>query len=267
MTSMIRTSLRLLALLSTIAAPAWANGVVHIPEPSSGMASPYNGWSDPWAGGGWFHASSAAILDQGITFGDDLSIVPTIDGLSFVMRPSSTSSSAKIFEFVGNEIQLSNGVNTWVALGAGVDGELLVSNEVVTGFLTLRDPFGNLGAPYGNGTYPYLSLGVGEISFGDGITASDTNLTRVAPGLLQINGQTIVTQNALANYVTLDGTQTLTNKSINAAQLTGRLPIPRAIFFLPTGRVRWENWPRHPAVMFCSPAPRPLGARSALRLM
>jgi hypothetical protein len=218
---MIRASLRLLALLSIIAAPAWANGVVHIPEPSSGMASPYNGWSDPGAGEGWFHASSAAILDQGITFGDDLSIVPTIDGLSFVMRPSSTSSSAKIFEFVGNEIQLSNGVNTWVALGAGVDGKLFVNNEVVTGFLTLRDPFGNLGAPYGNGTYPYLSLGVGEISFGDGITASDTNLTRVAPGGLQINGQTIVTQNALANYVTLDGTQTLTNKSINAGQLTG----------------------------------------------
>jgi hypothetical protein len=221
MTSTTRTSLRLLALLSTMAAPAWANGVVHIPEPSSGMASPYNGWSDPGAGGGWFHTSSAAILDQGITFGDDLSIVPTIDGLSFVMRPSSTSSSAKIFEFVGNEIQLSNGVNTWVALGSGVDGELFVNNEVVTGFLTLRDPFGNLGAPYSNGTYPYLSLGVGEISFGDGITASDTNLTRVAPGVLQINGQTIVTQNALANYVTLDGTQTLTNKSINAGQLTG----------------------------------------------
>ena len=204
MTSTTRLSLRLLALLSALTAPAWANGVVHIAEPTGGWSYPIDGW---------YHANSAYIFDQGITFGDDFSIVPTIDGLSFVRRDPA---SYNFFEFIASELQISDPTSgAWVSMAPGIDLTLNVTEGVKTGFLLLQDIGGS--APY-----PGLRLGSGYIGFGDGSSNySDTDITRAAGGVLQINGQTIVTQNALANYVTLDGTQTLTNKSINAAQLTG----------------------------------------------
>lgn len=204
MTSTTRTSLRLLALLSALATPAWATGVVHIPEPTGGWSHPIDGW---------YHANSAYIFDQGITFGDDFSIVPTIDGLSFVRRDPA---SYGFFEFVASELQISDPASgAWVSMSPGIDFTLSVTEGVRTGFLLLQDIGGS--APY-----PGLRLGSGYIGFGDGSSNySDTDITRASSGVLQINGQTIITQNALTNYVTLDGTQTLTNKSINAGQLTG----------------------------------------------
>jgi hypothetical protein len=139
-----------------------------------------------------------------------MAIVPTIDGLSFVAR----NPSRRIFEFTGEVSVTDPSTGAWTAMWASGTA-LNVLNEIRTPSLMLKDILDPA-------SYPYLSLGAGSIGFGDGVTNyPDTDLTRTATGVLQINGQTVVTQNALTNYVTLDGTQTLTNKSINAGQLTG----------------------------------------------
>jgi hypothetical protein len=199
MTSATRLSLRLLALLSALTVPAWASGIVHIPEPTGG-------WSYPV--GGWYDANSAYLFDQGITFGDDFSIVPTIDGLSFVRRDPLSSA---FFEFVAAEIQITDPSHGgWASLFVtNNDLSLNINEGVRTTYVKLADDFlasTNIG----------LLISSGGLSF-----ASDTELTRGATGVLQINGDNIVTQGGLANYVTLNGAQTLTNKSINASQLTG----------------------------------------------
>jgi hypothetical protein len=178
----------LLCLLAILPASLFANGVVHIPEPGGGFSG------NP---------------DEGITFGDTISITPTADA-------STLSFDLGVSWFRG-DVQIGD-------QGAALyspysDTDLYVTPGINTGWLTLRHSLQS---------FPQMTLGknnYGEIQFGSGTADIDTTLARSAAGVLQINGQTIVTQNTLANYVTLTGTQTLTNKTIEATQLTGTMPV------------------------------------------
>jgi hypothetical protein len=172
-----------------------ADGVVHIPEPVGGFGGqPYN-------------------PDDGITFGSSYAITPTMDGLFY---------DASIHEFTG-QVQIITG--GWVGLEAAAtqynSDALSINGGVRADYFIVQD--------YYEGDAKITLDGTG-ISFGSGTGATDTALTRFAAGTLQINGQTIITQNNLASYVTLTGTQTLTNKTIDATQLSGtvstsRLPV------------------------------------------
>lgn len=66
---------------------------------------------------------------------------------------------------------------------------------------------GALGIGTSNLAYPHLELAYdgaqSSIKFGTGSIASDTTLTRTALGVLQLNGQPLITQSQLATYVPL----------------------------------------------------------------
>lgn len=189
-TTLAKTLLGLLASLPL--APAFANGVVHIPEPAGGFGLP----PDP---------------ADGITFGSQYAITPGFDGLFY---------DAPLHEFNG-EISLVNGNNTVWLYPLNSTGEYTLCIDAGARALYFQ------AISSWTDTNPSTQLDASGIYFGSGIAPFDTDLTRSASGVLQINGQTIITQNNLANYVTLTGTQTLTNKTIDAGQLTGTVSSSR----------------------------------------
>ncbi len=204
--SMKITSSPLVLGLALMGCQAFADGVY--------VAPPSGGYSDP------------ADPVDGIEFGSSYYIAPGVTGLTYGASENFFTGSISLVGVGGGLATLSCG-------SIAGDLDIYVSRGINTQWLTLQIP--------GPGSAPHLRLGgtsAAEIEFGSGLASPDTVLARSASGVLQINGQTIVTENSLGNYVTLTGAQTLSgSKTFSGTTTLGGSTAAQQVVIDNTGKI------------------------------